>query len=379
MANRIDSFFELYDCPPAEAITIPQGHYAGPLIDTHLHMPVLPDSPAGFAPSDVEVDGFEDFIRDRLGDRFTNDMETDLDALERQSGLSDREIARNRQMPHAGQNITMGELACTLRNEGTVAAMAYYGVFRGNEGPMLEMARRATEEYGDVFAPFLMPPDDGDSVPGRPPTMDAEHVTQFLDAYPGLFRGFGELGLYRIDGRSERDFPPDSSLLMDIYPLASEHNLLVYLHPGDGHAPNLARALAEFPEITFIVHGPETKPFIVDLMDRYSNVYYTFNNLYGGEYLLRPEESVESFLAKTSDFPPLLAYDLGEWKGPIERHPDRFMWGTDRGGDSVWYYDPLVSRRLVDYARAFIGGLDPSAQEGYAYKNAERLIADSGL
>ena len=52
------------------------------------------------------------------------------------------------------------------------------------------------------------------------------------------------------------------------------------------------------------------------------------------------------------------------------------MWGTDRGGQAVWTYDMRVSLRLVAYARAFIGGLDPDVQEQFAYGNAARLVAD---
>ena len=50
----------------------------------------------------------------------------------------------------------------------------------------------------------------------------------------------------------------------------------------------------------------------------------------------------------------------------IRRHPDRFMWGTDRG-DVLWTYDAEVGKPWWTTPR-FIGRLDPSLQENFAYK-----------
>ena len=61
-----------------------------------------------------------------------------------------------------------------------------------------------------------------------------------------------------------------------------------------------------------------------------------------------------------------------KWKAKIERHPDRFMWGTDRA--YKWHYDEEVSVLLEEFGRAFIGRLDPDVQEKFAYKNAESLL-----
>ncbi|MDA1035437.1 MAG: amidohydrolase family protein, partial [Chloroflexi bacterium] len=114
--------------------------------------------------------------------------------------------------------------------------------------------------------------------------------------------------------------------------------------------------------------------FIGDLMDTFPNIYYTVDALLGDGYFLHPEETPAGMLAQTEDYPPMLAYDLDFWKEIIEAHPDRFMWGTDRGGIVVWGWDVEIGRRMVDYARAFIGQLDPAVQEKFAYQNAERLI-----
>ena len=105
-------------------------------------------------------------------------------------------------------------------------------------------------------------------------------------------------------------------------------------------------------------------------------VYTLFEDtsLYGDQYLLNTRETKQSFLAALADFEPLLEKDLAAWKELIEEHPDRFVWGTDRG-DAVWTFDREVGRTLVDYGRAFIGRLDPGVQAKFAYQNAETLIS----
>ena len=152
---------------------------------------------------------------------------------------------------------------------------------------------------------------------------------------------------------------------------------MVYLHPGERHEDNLELALQEYPEISFIVHGEQIEEEIGDLMEKYPNIYFTVNDLYGDQYLLHPGESTQTFLAALKNYGPLLEKDLATWKDLIEAHPEQFLWGTDRGGIAVWTFDLEVGQALVDYARAFIGRLDPDVQEKFAYKNAESLLSDT--
>ena len=67
--------------------------------------------------------------------------------------------------------------------------------------------------------------------------------------------------------------------------------------------------------------------------------------------------------------------NLDKWKSMIENNPDQVMWGMDRG--YTHHFDNEVHGLLVEYSRAFIGGLDPEVQEKYAYKNAEQLLSKS--
>ncbi|MFQ5553767.1 MAG: amidohydrolase family protein [Acidimicrobiia bacterium] len=351
--SRVDAALAPSECSPATEVAVPPGSYAGMLIDTHFHMPHIPDSPPGAEPGESEIEGFGD----GGGDWEFEPVETDPIRI---------------QQPLAGKNITNTQLACLLRTDGTDGAFAFFPVFEHIQGQLLDLARRTMEEHGDVFVPFIMPPGPHDVQP----TVDAVTVSEMVSVYPGLFQGYGEMGLYEIPGVRGTDYPPDAQIFQEIYPVVREHGLMVYFHPGSHQRDNLANALEANPDISFIVHGDQIEGDVAGLMDRFPNIYYPVDAIYGDQYLLRPEETIESFLAATSDFEPLLEADLEKWKTVIEEHPDRFMWGTDRGGSAVWTYDLGVSLRLAAYGRAFIGGLDPDVQERFAYGNAARLIAD---
>ncbi len=98
------------------------------------------------------------------------------------------------------------------------------------------------------------------------------------------------------------------------------------------------------------------------------------NELYGREWLLRRGGKSE-FLATFTDLEPLIEKDLANWQELIETFPDRFMWATDRGNVAgLWTYDADVGQILVNYARAFIGRLDPAVQERFAHENARSLL-----
>ena len=330
--QRIEAAFASSPCPPVRETKSDDRYYSGPLIDTHFHIPHIPDSPA------------------RPQDSLDNSQ------------------------PLLGRNILVGDIVCTLEHEGTAKVFAFFPVWPEIDSKFpLEVASRTMQQYPNLFVPFIMPPGPDDV----PPTADADTLGQMLNDTPGLFRGYGEIGLYKLGGRRKAsDYPPDDPIFLEIYPVVREHNVIVYLHPGLAHEDSLERVLATNPEISFIVHGEQIESRIGDLMEKYANVYFTVNDLYGDQYLLHPGESKDSFLAALEDYESLLERDLVSWKKLIEEHPDRFMWGTDRG-DAVWTFDREVGRKLVDYGRAFIGRLDPSVQEKFAYRNAEHPLSNT--
>ena len=327
--QRVESAFDSSPCPTAPEVEFDDGYYSGPLIDSHFHVPHIPDSST-----------------------------RPLDSLDNSK-------------PLLGRNIFLSDLVCTLEHEGTTKVFAFFPVWPEIDYRFpLEVASRTMEQYPNLFVPFLMPPGPDDV----PPTADAHTLKQMLSDTPGLFQGYGEIGLYELGTRRKAsDYPPDSPIFLEIYPVVKEHALMVYLHPGWAHEDSLERVLATYAEIDFIVHGEQVESEIGDLMTKFSNVFFTVNDLYGDQYLLNTRGSKRSFLNALGDYEPLLEKDLANWKELIEEHPDQFLWGTDRG-DAVWTFDREVGHTLVDYGRAFIGRLDASVQERFAYRNAESLL-----
>jgi hypothetical protein len=93
-----------------------------------------------------------------------------------------------------GENISVDEMACALITDGSTKAFAFFPVFPHIEWQQLEVARRTMERYPDLYVPFIMPPGPHDV----PPTVDGASLTRMLAQAPGLFAGYGEIGLYDI-------------------------------------------------------------------------------------------------------------------------------------------------------------------------------------
>ncbi len=315
--------------------------YEGPLIDTHIHIPHIPEGPS-FMPSD---------------------------------------------RPELGGNISLGDYACTFAAEGTSKVFAFFPVFPGFEAQHLAIVKGAREQYPDLFVTFIMPPDRDDHPDGFP-TVEASVLQNMLGVYPDIFSGYGEIGLYARGDHGgptgSPALPPDSARMRAIYPVVREHDLLVYVHLGEGQQASFERALSENPDINFIFHGDQLIVYrengrqdltaLDEILSRHPNVYYGIDELYGDTWLLRPEGSKEEFFAHFKNYGALLQKDLATWKAFIERHPNQVLWGTDRGASARWTMDADVGIYLTRYARTFIALLDPSVQENFAYKNAERLL-----
>ena len=347
--QRVEEAFAPSDCPLAMKLDLLESDYKGPLIDTHFHMPQLWD-----ASLEADEDGAS-YERDVI----RGNIPIDLQIL--------------------GKNITMTEIACRLEQVGIVSAYAFFYVESERPGqlrPSLDVVLKTMDLYPTRFVPFIQPLCCNETVP----TVDESTLSKYLAIYPGLFLGHGEIVLYDLPqeggGRKAEDYPPDSPLLLGVYQVARQHNLLVWMHPGVGHQDSLERVLRQHPDLSFIVHGEEIEGNIGNLMARHPNIYFALNDLYGREYPLGDRNNKSSFLDILRNYGPLIEKDLSTWKELIETYPDRFMWATDRGSAGLWSYDADVGQLLVDYARAFIGQLDPSVQEKFAYKNAQELLRD---
>ena len=325
-------------CATVSGPTFEGPRYYGPLIDTHYHIPNLPEHP---------LDGVSEKVR-----------------------------------PVLGRNVTISNIVCTLSQEGTEKVFAFFPVYKeGQTEEQLAVVKETMENYPGYFVPFIMAP-DADNDPGGFPTVSAGVLGDLLNIYPGLFQGFGESGLYAREGGAEA-LPPDSKRLQEIYPVVREHNLLVYFHLGEGQQASFERTLSENPDINFIFHGDQLVKYehggqnltVLDqILSRHSNAFYGIDELYGDEWWIRPDKSKEDFFAYLENYEELLGKDLDTWKGFIERHPTQVLWGTDRSPQVLWSHDTDAGHALSNYGRAFIARLSPAVQENFAYKNAERLF-----
>ena len=341
--RRVDAAFTDAECPAPAAADLPATSYSGPLIDSHFHFPQLPDD-APDAPDDnyQASRGAESHLYDTIAEE-------------------DR--------PLLGRTVDINTIACTLQYEGTAKAFYFFPTFPEITSPAIDVAYRTVEKYPSQILPFIQASANGSA------TLEGDSLEVMLGVRPDFFFGFGDVG----DSPTESINPlPDSEIYTGDFEVARDHGLVVYFHTGVGHQENIARALERFPEVDFIIHGDFVRPHVDDLMDRYPNVYFTYNDIFDEIALQFRFGSKEDFMdAMRDDWDSLLDQAYEMYQPLIEAHPDRYMWGTDRG-DIVWNYDPDVGKMLADYGRAFIGRFDPETQALIAYQNAERLIGDYG-
>ena len=344
--KRIENAMAPSECPEIPKPEYPTSYYQGPLIDTHLHIPSIPD----WSPEDEEEAANGGVPEGRFGG------------------------------PQAllGWNVKMSEIACTLKREGTHKNFAFFPAYEGEIFLyQLEIWNRTMNKYPEQFTPFIMS-SGNDNEPDGFSTVDAEVLREMLGLYPGLFNGYGEIGLYERENNGAPELPPDSKMLLDIYPVVREHNLVVYFHLGEGHKDNFEKILKQNPDISFIWHGDQLSTDEVgQILSKYPNAYYGIDEFFGGEreiFELYVGESKEEYLETVNrKFDKVIQQAVSHWKSLIEEYPDQVSWGTDRG-DAVWNYDLEVGQMQVKLARAFIGKLDPAVQEKFAYKNAENLL-----
>ncbi len=345
--KRIDAAMALSYCPPAVKVEYPDSYYQGPLIDTHLHIPAIPDW-------SLEQD--EEMRSEVPEGRFGG--------------------------PQAllGWNVKMSEIACTIQREGTHKNFAFFPVYEGEmSARLLAIWNWTMYQYPEQFTPFIMS-SGNDNEPDGFPTVDANTLRKMLAVYPELFRGYGEIGLYERENGGSPELPPDSQRLQDIYPIIRQHKLVVYFHLGDGHKDEFEKVLDANPDITFIWHGDQLSIEEVDaVLSRHDNVYYGIDEFFGGEreiFEWYVGKSKEQYLnAANQNFDKIVQQAFSDFRPLIEEHPDRVLWGTDRG-DAVWNYNVEVGQMQVKIARAFIGKLDPAVQEKLAYQNAQELLEE---
>ncbi len=263
------------------------------------------------------------------------------------------------------------KLSCTFDKEKAKGAIGFYWSPPESQSleKMLAEAESIKTDSSEKIRLFLMPK-----------SYSLKTLEDIETTRKGLLTGYGEMAFYSRGDPSQSYYPqsPDEQQFLDLYALAEKNNFVVMIHPDRGQEQAVENVVRKNPNVKFYFHGEEIESAITGLMDKYSNVYYSIDAIlsrlpYSGD-ALHASLTEEEYVSKlTQNFTAMLTGAVNDWKTKIEKHPDRFTWGTDRGG-SPWHYGEKVSRLFEELSRAFIGRLDLSVQEKFAYKNAESLL-----
>ena len=301
-------------------------YYEGPLIDNHVHLPV-----ASKIVSEVAM----------------------------QSGFKD--------MPYVG-DIPIGSIACIFESEGIKNAYGFFLMPNAALSSSVQSAKNTKEKYPNQFIPFFMPPPIASLHP------DISDVEKTILSSKGVFKGIGEIAVYHYPS----DVKLDDSYFLELYRIADENKLIVMIHPRPGEQEAVEKIVKAYPNVKFLFHG---EAWVADLFDKYPNIYFsvdaTGTHIYGTDAVHKNRKlTKEEWLAYfRENFDSSLNEVVGKWKAKIEKHPDRFLWGTDRWYS--WHFDYEVGGLIEEFSRSFIGQLDPKVQEKFAYKNAENLISQN--
>ncbi|MDO8676550.1 MAG: amidohydrolase family protein [Candidatus Azambacteria bacterium] len=263
----------------------------------------------------------------------------------------------------------INKLLCTFDKEKVKGAIGFYWSPSQSLEKMLAETTSIKNDSSGKIRIFLMPK-----------SYSLKTLEDIETTKKSLLAGYGELAFYNRGDPSQSYYPqiPDEQQFLDLYVLAGKNNLVVMIHPNQGQAGAIENVIQKNPNVKFYFHGEEIESAIIGLMDKYPNVYYsidaTLSRLpYSGD-TLHVSLTEESYVSRIKqNFTAMLNGAVNDWKAKIEKHPDKFTWGTDRGGFS-WHYGEEVSRLFEELSRSFIGRLDPAVQEKYAYKNAESLL-----
>ncbi|MEK7583797.1 MAG: amidohydrolase family protein [Patescibacteria group bacterium] len=271
-------------------------------------------------------------------------------------------------------DVSKRDVACLFHSDRVTGAFAFYGIPSDLKDMGVNAARDIEQKYPGTIKHFL----ELVSFPGYP--VVPSQIDAVLNADTGLFKGYGEFSLYLPHYSA---VSPNDPAMREFYTIAEKHNLVVMMHPLQEQQLAVEQVLRDFPNVKFLFHAMErmswANTFFDTDLDKYPNAYYSVDiDLFGQDATGKPfmesaldkQDFITRFKQRWQD---TLNLEVATWKTRIERHPNQFLWGTDRG-TAAWNYDPEVGSLLEEYSRAFIGRLDPAVQEKYAHKNAESLL-----
>ena len=205
------------------------------------------------------------------------------------------------------------------------------------------------------------------------------HIRRMLELEPGLWQGLGEIFTRHDDvtALTEGDTPrANNEALTRVYRLAAEFDLPVMLHSNITskrernplYLAELEEALRNHPHTRFIwahagtsmeLHRHQEKldfllPTVTRLLDDYPNLYIDLSWTMLRPYLLDQKGNADE-----------------DWVALIERHPTRFMLGTD----VVGRFNNLASG-IQDF-EPFLDALSESAARNVARDNFLNVLSRS--
>jgi len=188
------------------------------------------------------------------------------------------------------------------------------------------------------------------------------HVEEQLKS--GAARGVGEIPLRHK--RAAVNYPADHPILLKILDVAAKYGAPVNLHVEKSYSAELDRALGHNKDAKVIwAHaGDASPPTLRTLMRKHGNLYADLSCR--NPYFKRGHPmSEQSITENGGTLKP-------EWKELFEEFPDRFLFGSDVGGQNADRV-PLLPD-VVKYYRSVLGQLKAETAAKIGHANAERLL-----
>lgn len=272
---------------------------------------------------------------------------------------------------HLDEDAYLQTLVPRMDEHGVGCAVVFVGLNPANPD-WTRLARLA--EYPGRFVPFLH------VNPRAPADIDPARWEPLLAERPGTFKGFGEIALYRPPFQSTRLTDEPWSAVFDAI---ARHDLWLMLHLRDAEQlPELETMLARYPRTKVLLHGPELRTELPELLTHYPNLAYTLDTATllerpipnSNRTLMYPASGLGDHFVSTFDegYQAMLVQAIERWTPVLRAAPDRVLWGTDVSAD--WHLHPEVYRRLVQFTSDFSDALPPELQAPFAYQNALNLL-----
>jgi predicted TIM-barrel fold metal-dependent hydrolase len=263
-------------------------------------------------------------------------------------------------IPFTDAHVHLNDTAAQLRlmqETGVGRAIVFWGRASSN-ATILGAARN----HPDLFIPFVSVSPERASYRDLWLRNDTALLAELdRELRTGRYAGIGEISVVHFPGEGfpEADFDPVGAVMRGIMALAERHRVPVMIHCEITRLDAFARLLRAFPAVTVIwAHGGYTPYFLASrMLEQHPNLIYELSARTWVEHPRSPDYTI--LRNETQVWP--------RWLELIERHPGRFIVGTDaaqRGND----------REKVDRVRLLLSQLTPSTRALVATGNLDRIL-----